>query len=59
MADRDGWFATLGATLDGVSLMAYERSTSAAVLSSVPMLLVFFAMQKQIIAGLTKGAVKG
>ncbi|HMV67191.1 MAG TPA: hypothetical protein PKA64_10100, partial [Myxococcota bacterium] len=35
VADRDGWFATLGATLDGVSLMAYERSTSAAVLSSV------------------------
>jgi ABC-type glycerol-3-phosphate transport system permease component len=36
----------------------YGKIMAAAVLSSVPIVTVFFLMQRQIIAGLTQGAVK-
>lgn len=47
------------AGMNSEQMAEYGLVMAAAVLSSVPMLLVFFAMQKQIIAGLTRGAVKG
>ncbi|WP_372621981.1 carbohydrate ABC transporter permease [Falsiroseomonas sp.] len=47
------------AGLNSEQMAEYGLIMAAAVVSCLPMLLVFFAMQKQIIAGLTSGAVKG
>jgi len=47
------------AGLNSEQMAEYGLIMAAAVVSCIPMLLVFFAMQKQIIAGLTSGAVKG
>lgn len=47
------------AGMNSEQMAEYGLVMAAAVLSSLPMLLVFFAMQRQIIAGLTRGAVKG
>jgi ABC-type glycerol-3-phosphate transport system permease component len=46
------------AGLNSEQMAEYGVVMAAAVISSMPMLAVFFAMQKQIIAGLTRGAVK-
>lgn len=47
------------AGLNSEQMAEYGKVMAAAVVSSVPMLLIFFVLQKQIIAGLTHGAVKG
>lgn len=47
------------AGLNSEQMAEYGLIMAAAVVSCIPMLIIFFAMQKQIIAGLTRGAVKG
>ncbi|MBM6593595.1 carbohydrate ABC transporter permease [Microvirga pudoricolor] len=46
------------ASLKGDQLPEYGMLMAASVLSSLPIILAFFAMQRQFIAGLTQGAVK-
>uniref|UniRef100_UPI003F71373E carbohydrate ABC transporter permease n=1 Tax=Elioraea sp. TaxID=2185103 RepID=UPI003F71373E len=46
------------AGLNSEQMAEYGLIMAAAITSCIPMLVVFFLMQKQIIAGLTRGAVK-
>jgi ABC-type glycerol-3-phosphate transport system permease component len=46
------------AGLNSEQMAEYGLVMAAAIVSCVPMLTIFFLMQKQIIAGLTRGAVK-
>lgn len=46
------------AGLNSEQMAEYGQVMAAAILSSIPMLTIFFFMQRQIIAGLTQGAVK-
>jgi multiple sugar transport system permease protein len=46
------------AGLNSEQMAEYGLIMAAAIVSCIPMLAVFFVMQKQIIAGLTRGAVK-
>jgi ABC-type glycerol-3-phosphate transport system permease component len=46
------------AGLNSEQMAEYGMIMAAAITSCIPMLVVFFLMQKQIIAGLTRGAVK-
>ena len=46
------------AGLNSEQMAEYGLVMAAAIVSSIPMLIVFFTMQRQIVEGLTRGAVK-
>jgi hypothetical protein len=57
-AERDAWFAALGQSLAGISLMAYERNTAARIESGVAWELQHFAGETRIGLEASAGAGK-
>jgi hypothetical protein len=57
-AERDAWFAALGQSLAGISLMAYERNTAARIESGVAWELQHFAGETRVGLEASAGAGK-
>lgn len=60
LSTRDQWVVSVGiSSFHGQYGVFFDQIAAASVLISVPVLVLFFLLQRHIVAGLTQGSVKG